>query len=1522
MTRRRKIGLWIAGVLLTPVVLCLLLVGLFYLPPVQQWAVGKVCAYASDATGMDIRLERIRIRFPLDLDLQELLATTPPDTVLSVRHLVVALDFSRILSGRLGVEALSLSDGVVDTRDLIATVTVKGRLGNFHLNADDVALREQQVMLTGARLSDCDIDIALRDTTVVDTTESAPVAWRFDLGHIEARRTRVAFHTVGDSLVVQGGVRRLLVQGGDVNLAEGIYKVEALELDADSVRYDTYHAPTAEGVDYNHLAFSPVCLQVEHFYYRQEGNILNAHLKQCSGRERSGLEVTSLTGHVRLDEPHIQLPDLSLVTPHSSVEGRVELDWSALTPRQRGQMDISLSATLGRTDVLLLAGESLPADVRAMVPADPVSLTAQAHGNVDTLHIGELHAMLSPMLEARMSGTLTSLLDAERLGADIGLDAQTFDLSMLRQYLGLPRSVRLPRATLRGTVSLHDRWATADLRMTQGSGTATLRGTYHTGTEAYQATADVRNLNLHNFLPTDSLYTLTAHATAEGRGTDLLSPQARARADLRVEHLQYGQHNIDDVRLTALVRDGKGLVNLYSDNDILRADACADLRLDRKVSYADFNLGLSHIDLYALGLTEQPFSVSMLMQVDGTSNLRDTHDLQGTVRAVQLNVPEGTFYPSDINLALLLQPDSIRATVTSGDFDLHLTSSDGWEQVTDKASRFYAEARRQFDLHSIDQDTLKSLLPRLSIRATSGKDNTLAKIVETMGYTYDRMLLNLDSDPEAGLNGRGYVHALNTGAILLDTIQWNLRQDTANVVRLGARVKNGPRNRQVVFESNLLASLNSTGADASLDFYDAKGNKGVDVGARLTLEDDGYRLHLHPLNPVIAYRHFALNADNYIYLHDNKRLEAMVDLLADDGTGFKLYSTPNEDALQDITLSVHDFNLGELSAVLPYMPQVGGMLGGDFHLVQDQQSMSVLVDATVQGMNYEGARMGDIGLNAVYLPNSDGTHYVDGIVSQNGSEVMLLAGTYNPQGEGTIDARGTLQRLPLDLANGFIPDNTIQLTGYVTGEMAVTGSVGKPVINGAVVTDSMYLSSDMYSLHLRFPDDTIGVRDSYLDFNRIEAYSTGRNPLVLDGTVNFRNLDRIALNLSLSAHDFELINAPKTQRAVAYGKVYVDVGARLTGTLDDMVLRGRLDVLGNTDVTYVLTDSPLTVEDQLAELVTFVDFADSTVVEAKKAAPQNIDMMMDLGIQQAAQVHCLLSADAANYIDLEGGGDLTMSYTTQDGIRLYGRYTIVSGVLNYSLMVMSLKNFAIQNGSYAEFTGDLTNPKLNISASERVKTTVYENNVPRSVSFDVGLAVSQTLDNMGLEFTLAAPSDMTISNQLATMSTEERGKVAVTMLATGMYLTESGNGTTGFSATNALNSFLQSQIAGISSRALSTIDVNFGIDNTNTASGGTQTDYNFSFAKRFWGNRISLIVGGKVSSGSEAQNTGQSIINNVSLEYRLDKSATRYVRVYYDRDTESLLEGEVTEMGAGIVLRKKSTRLGELFLFRRKNQTE
>lgn len=48
----------------------LLLSILLYLPPVQNWAVKQVAAYASESTGMDISVKQVRLVFPLKLGVE------------------------------------------------------------------------------------------------------------------------------------------------------------------------------------------------------------------------------------------------------------------------------------------------------------------------------------------------------------------------------------------------------------------------------------------------------------------------------------------------------------------------------------------------------------------------------------------------------------------------------------------------------------------------------------------------------------------------------------------------------------------------------------------------------------------------------------------------------------------------------------------------------------------------------------------------------------------------------------------------------------------------------------------------------------------------------------------------------------------------------------------------------------------------------------------------------------------------------------------------------------------------------------------------------------------------------------------------------------------------------------------------------------------------------------------------------------------------------------------------------------
>ncbi len=1513
---------YILRTLLALVLLIVMLVASLYLPPVQRWAVNRITAYVEEQTGLEVSIGSVHLSPLLDLSLGQVHIAKPPTDVIDVEHALVDLDLTRLLTLHVGVEAIELSDGSIHTTDLIETLAMDGDIGNLRIVADDIDLRKKTVNVKEASLDGCVLDMKLREAAEEDTTESAPLDWQIDVEKLNINQSKIALQLPNDAMRVNAAIRQASLDAGDISLSKGIYRVGKVSLSADSLSYDIPGSNPVKGLDVNHLAFRDAELALDKLSYDQNTSALNVQLKRLAFKEKSGFQLDNLAVNLSLDSKHLTARGLDLKTPHSSASGNLDLDWNAFSPKERGQLKADLQASLGHQDVLCLAEAYMPKDLAKCYPSQPLNIDLFATGNIDDLSLQTCNMLMPSVIDVRTTGSLQNLTDSANIGADLKWDITTMDLRCVNRYLGL-NDVRFPKMTIHADTKLREASKlTADALLQEGRGRAHVVGNIDLNTMAYQGNARINNLQLHDFLPKDSLYMLTANAKFSGRGTDMLSPRTTLRAQADITHLGYASWDLDNIQADCRLDKGKAMVEMHSQNDLLCMQGCINASItDRKLKAADFNMDLSHIDLYALHLAGKPLSASMVMRVDGASDFMQTHNLKARVEAIELTTADSIIHPLDLTLDANLTPELIDMKALAGDLSLSVSSDQGLDSLLARINSFSGELQQQMDSLRIKQDVLRSLLPHLKMELACGQKNPIGNILRhATGYSFRDLSLHLNASPEEGLNGNGHMHSLNTGAILLDSIYWKIRQEESGVA-LDTHVANGPKNSIVTFTSQVHAALTETGANANMAFYDAQGKKSVDFGLALDLLADGFRAHFTPLNPTIAYRRFTLNADNFVTLTHDGHLDALVDLLADDGTGLKLYTTPNEEAQQDVSLSVNHFNVGELTQVIPFMPDLSGFLHGDFHYMQSDSTTTVSAEMLVKNMAYNGVRLGDIGLNGVYFPNADGSHYVDGIVTLDEQEILLVNGKYHEdKGKGKMDGEASFQRVPFAFLNAFMPDGPFALSGYAWGDFTVSGYTENPVLNGELKTESLHINADSYNVNLQIPDHTITVKNSRINLNRIEAYAAGKTPLVLDGNIDFSDLDRVQLDMNVRADDYQLINAPKRQGSLAYGKVFVNLGGRLWGTLSDLKMRGKLDVLGSTDVSCVLSDTPLTVDDQLADIVTFVDFNDTIPAEVVDVKRQSIDMQMNINIAETAQIHCFLSDMGNDYIDLQGGGEMTLTYDMQNDMQLWGRYTIGKGTMRYSLMAIPLNDFQIAQGSYVEFQGNVMNPRLNINASERVRSTVTENSVPRNVAFDVGLAISRTLDDMGLEFTLEAPEDMSVQNQLTAMTQEERGRVAVTMLVTGMYVTDDAETNGGYNYANTLNAYLQSAINEIAGKALSTVDVNFGIQSGTSEAGTNTTDYSFSFAKRFWGNRISVIVGGKVSTGRDAVNTGETIIDNVAIEYRLDKSASRYVNLFYDRNYESLLEGQVTKMGGGIVLRKKADRLGELFIFRNRKE--
>ena len=754
---------------------------------------------------------------------------------------------------------------------------------------------------------------------------------------------------------------------------------------------------------------------------------------------------------------------------------------------------------------------------------------------------------------------------------------------------------------------------------------------------------------------------------------------------------------------------------------------------------------------------------------------------------------------------------------------------------------------------------------------------------------------------------------------------------------LQSGVINGPKNPQFVFRSTLTGEIRSEDAELTVNYVDGKGQTGVlfGVNARPLTEGhgkgNGVLLNLTPAEPVIAYRkfHFVDNS-NWIYLHNNMRVYANIDMDSDNGLGFRMQSDKNDSiSLQNMNVELSRFQLGELSEVLPYMPRLTGLFSAEAQYIQTPTSLQVSAEANIDELTYERQHVGDIGMGATWLPGDKGaTHYLNTYFSYDNREVMTADGILTKKnGKDTLEVTTSFEHFPMKIANAFVPDQMISFTGDLDGGMYIYGPLEKPRMHGDITLDSVSVYARQAGARYWFDDRPVQIKDNQLIFDKFAIYTTSKNPFTINGKVDFRNLERPTADLKLLAENYTLLDAPSTRESLIYGKIFVDLNATVRGPLDALTMRGNMNLLGNTDVTYVLTDSPLTVEDRLEGLVTFTSFADTASVGTDEAPAMSLggmDMIMSVHIDNAVRLRADLSPDRSKFIELEGGGDLNMQYTPQGDISLTGRYTLSGGIMKYSLPIIPLKEFQINNGSYVDWRGDPMNPTLNLKATERMRASVADGDDggSRVVNFDVSIAIKNRLDAPELIFDITAPDDATIENELQAMGAEERSKQAIAMLATGVYMNSGVKGG-GLSMGSALNSVIQSQINSLAGSAFQSINASFTMgmeDRTSAETGDKQTDYSFRYSQRLFNDRVQIVIGGKVTTGANATNDAESFIDNISLEYRLDTSGTRYVRVFYDKNYESVLDGEITETGVGLVLRRKMDRLGELFIFRKKKK--
>ncbi|MEG2067314.1 MAG: hypothetical protein RRZ65_06685, partial [Tannerellaceae bacterium] len=785
-----------------------------------------------------------------------------------------------------------------------------------------------------------------------------------------------------------------------------------------------------------------------------------------------------------------------------------------------------------------------------------------------------------------------AIMDSVHRSGELRLQAESGNLDFLLGFLSadnrnrfcIPSGIRL-----NGEATLANGDYRTALKLTEDRSKVELTARYHPAHQSYSADLMVDSLEPVHFMPYDSLYWLTAAVHAEGQGTDLYARATHAVVRGEVSDIRYGNTSVSGIALSASLKEHQTKAELVSGYPLARMTATLDGSLEQRQVNGILIADIEHLDLYALHLTPTPLSTSFQLFAEGESNLKRNHRIDLTLGNWEMVTPKETVHPKTLTLHAHSNQDTTAVSFHAGDLGIMLTGTADLDAMTQKLHTISHELSLQMERDTmIDFARLRPVLPDMHLEVRAGRDNPIYNYLQQSDIAFSSLSLDAYTSAMEGVQMDATLCALTLDTMRLDTIRMQIRQDSLGLLYSAQVIKNKYR-KQEPFLVDLRGELRHGSADTRLRYTDGRGRTGLLIGLKAEKVSDGIRLQLFPEKPTLAFHPFQLNKDNYVLIRNMKDIEANLRLSGENNASLWIHSRADENRkMQELHAELSQMDLGVLSTGFPaYLPEMKGMLNADFQYAPSDSSFMLVADMNVDNLIYQNGRVGELMMNTVYLPLETGKHQVDMHLFRDQSEVLYATAFYRTGIVDSLAGELTVSDLPLVMLNPFIPDGTARLQGTAKGNMTIHGRSATPDINGFLELDSSSVFVAAAGTAFRFDEKRIDVKNNLLMFDKYNMYASGQNPFIIDGPINFRNPAHMTADLRMNADNMQLLNVKRNNESLVYGKLFVNLNSTVKGALEALTMRGDLQLLGNTDLTYVLKDSPLTVQDRLSDLVTF-----------------------------------------------------------------------------------------------------------------------------------------------------------------------------------------------------------------------------------------------------------------------------------------------------------------------------------------------
>ncbi len=1537
--KKSKAGRVIGGI---AIALLLLFVGLplsLYIPFVQDVMCDAVVSYLNKSSeDLEYRVGKVRIGFPLKLKVKDVdvLKRADGKTLIHVGELSTGLDDIPVNQPFFVLNKVHIEDVVVGMDSLTESFGMTGTLQSLDAERLELDLANYQIRLKEGVLESPDVRLCLGPSQP-DSIEEESSPWRVSVGKVAVRNGRIG-----------------------------------LDMSDESLSKAWMGGSASPYFDYNHLLVSGVDLEAENITYTPDG--IHAEVKYLKGREENcGLEVNQLAANFNMEDDLIELKEVDLgLGEDDYLRGDAVIHLGMIDSIPSGFAQADLEVQIDSANLCRLASPYLPNLQKHWVD-ETVTLSLNGRVTPDSLNVNQLSIEIPNHVDIIADAVGEAIFDNQNRRAAATVKGSLKDADFLvSAFVDEPqnRAYCIPRnldIDLEGSQRGQRFTARADVQH-NGRDIVSADGNYDFGTEAYHIDAKTHGLNVSEFVPGIIADRMTATVMADGRHFDFPGKRTRVEAQVQIDSLHFVDNtgrrdSIFGVSGVASMIGGNYVADLHSTHNTLALDSHLEGCFLKDTVSTKGYINLPNIDLANLpfGLAQPDLGkIGLSSTVEGFYDWGENAYLELKVDSLSYADTRGTSHFKDIVVGLNSSPGMMDISLSGGDANVMMCTDRSIRDLPAIVDTMMVEVNRQLGNYEFDFKALLEKVPQLSVDFHMAQDNPFYDaFVYNTGYEFKNIDIMALNAYRFSLDGTIVNFTDQTGSVDFDTIAIAINpctyeakgfvaenpvQDTLS--NTATRISRRPLDAyqyaihamhidpkaSSTYDIHLDGKLMPDSITAGITYINGNYLTLYDAEASLAIADDSVTLHLEN-DPILYEQQFTVNKDNYLSVMHYKNLEerkpntqARIILDGPRNLNMRLYTRKNakSEVGNQLLFLVRNLDLAYATHVMQWE---GGDAGGNFNLMAAvdlyPDSLGARLRTGIKTFHLGDYKADTLSFDghlamASHRRDANGTLTVDSIVKLQ-IEAKLA---------DSVNVKGKIDEFPLPLVNTFLPSN-INLWGTTTGLLTILGKdFDNSKVNAHLTMHEAGVVYDDLDAQLRFCEDTLHLSNNRLVLHDYKLYGANKNPINIRGMIDLsKQVSNPGISLNITGNKVRLINNDKLRLKDQYitGILPITPNIKVRGTLNRMDVSGSLRVLSGTNLSYYMSDDPLSENSRIDDIVEFVNFRqqdrEMAAGDLKHRQPiqdqADEGMKVHLGIEIDKDVKVTAYLDQENNkVDIIGGGSLNLQTDNQGEFIMSGTYDIAGGKVDYKLPILPMvKNFDINSSSLVSWMGsEPGDPDINILASEEVKATVNTDNKTSLVNFIVTIAITGTLEDLHITFDCSAANNSTINSGIASLDDDERSKVALILLISQTYTGPGSSSSAGLGVANAaLSSMINRQLESlIGNMKGTTIDI--GVDTYNTESGSARTDYSVKVTKTLFNERVRATIGGQVSSGADVNQGNGAQLGDMSVEYLIKKDGSHYIKVYRRTNYESVLEGEVVEAGASYIQERSGYRFKQLLL--------